>query len=299
MVAKRVCTTERSSAKSSTTASSAACGDRRVRDGGDRDRARPVRAHPARAPTSVVVPERDSASDDVVRRRGGHLGGGERVGAPVPAALAQRRLGLAPCTSEVPQPMTQADVARLRQDARQAGARAGRAPQSVGCAADLFGRDAHFCTYIGRIAQKQALIARYESPRDARAERFGRILELLARDGTVTVVELAGDLGVSEATVRRDLQAARRAAAARALARRRRRPRHRARAAGPLPHRPQRREAADRARGGRAGGGRRAGRAHRRHHDDRGGARARRAPAASPSSPTRSTSRSSWRCAPT
>lgn len=39
-----------------------------------------------------------------------------------------------------------------------------------------------------------------------RADRFGRILELLARDGSVSVVALAGDLGVSEATVRRDLQ---------------------------------------------------------------------------------------------
>jgi DeoR family transcriptional regulator of aga operon len=39
-----------------------------------------------------------------------------------------------------------------------------------------------------------------------RADRFGRILELLARDGSVSVAALAGDLGVSEATVRRDLQ---------------------------------------------------------------------------------------------
>jgi DeoR family transcriptional regulator of aga operon len=36
---------------------------------------------------------------------------------------------------------------------------------------------------------------------------LGRILELLARDGTVTVPALAGELGVSEATIRRDLQA--------------------------------------------------------------------------------------------
>jgi DeoR family transcriptional regulator, aga operon transcriptional repressor len=41
----------------------------------------------------------------------------------------------------------------------------------------------------------------------SKTERLGRILELLARDGTVTVPELATELGVSEATVRRDLQA--------------------------------------------------------------------------------------------
>jgi DeoR family transcriptional regulator, aga operon transcriptional repressor len=41
----------------------------------------------------------------------------------------------------------------------------------------------------------------------SKTERLGRILELLARDGTVTVSVLAGELGVSEATVRRDLQA--------------------------------------------------------------------------------------------
>jgi DeoR family transcriptional regulator of aga operon len=41
----------------------------------------------------------------------------------------------------------------------------------------------------------------------SRTDRFGRILELLARDGTVTVSVLADALGVSEATVRRDLQA--------------------------------------------------------------------------------------------
>jgi DeoR family transcriptional regulator of aga operon len=43
--------------------------------------------------------------------------------------------------------------------------------------------------------------------RVSKTERFGRVLELLARDGTVTVADLAGELGVSEATVRRDLQA--------------------------------------------------------------------------------------------
>jgi DeoR family transcriptional regulator, aga operon transcriptional repressor len=41
----------------------------------------------------------------------------------------------------------------------------------------------------------------------SKTERFGRILELLAHDGTVTVAALAGELGVSEATIRRDLQA--------------------------------------------------------------------------------------------
>ena len=41
----------------------------------------------------------------------------------------------------------------------------------------------------------------------SKTERLGRILELLARDGTVTVSVLAEELGVSEATVRRDLQA--------------------------------------------------------------------------------------------
>jgi DeoR family transcriptional regulator of aga operon len=41
----------------------------------------------------------------------------------------------------------------------------------------------------------------------SKTERLGRILELLARDGTVTVPALAGELGVSEATIRRDLQA--------------------------------------------------------------------------------------------
>jgi DeoR family transcriptional regulator of aga operon len=41
----------------------------------------------------------------------------------------------------------------------------------------------------------------------SKTERFGRILELLARDGTVTVAALAAELGVSDATVRRDLQA--------------------------------------------------------------------------------------------
>jgi DeoR family transcriptional regulator of aga operon len=41
----------------------------------------------------------------------------------------------------------------------------------------------------------------------SKTERFGRILELLARDGTVSVAALATELGVSDATVRRDLQA--------------------------------------------------------------------------------------------
>jgi DeoR family transcriptional regulator, aga operon transcriptional repressor len=41
----------------------------------------------------------------------------------------------------------------------------------------------------------------------SKTERLGRILELLARDGTVAVSDLALELAVSEATVRRDLQA--------------------------------------------------------------------------------------------
>lgn len=40
-----------------------------------------------------------------------------------------------------------------------------------------------------------------------KADRFGRVLELLSEDGTVGVAELAIELGVSEATIRRDLQA--------------------------------------------------------------------------------------------
>jgi DeoR family transcriptional regulator, aga operon transcriptional repressor len=41
----------------------------------------------------------------------------------------------------------------------------------------------------------------------SKTERLGRILELLGRDGTVAVGDLAAELGVSDATVRRDLQA--------------------------------------------------------------------------------------------
>jgi DeoR family transcriptional regulator, aga operon transcriptional repressor len=40
-----------------------------------------------------------------------------------------------------------------------------------------------------------------------RADRFGRILGLLSENGSVDVAELALDLGVSEATIRRDLAA--------------------------------------------------------------------------------------------
>jgi DeoR family transcriptional regulator, aga operon transcriptional repressor len=40
-----------------------------------------------------------------------------------------------------------------------------------------------------------------------KADRFGRILERLAQDGSVAVAELAAELGVSQATVRRDLHA--------------------------------------------------------------------------------------------
>lgn len=39
-----------------------------------------------------------------------------------------------------------------------------------------------------------------------KADRFGRILEILSQDGSVAVADLAHQLGVSEATVRRDLQ---------------------------------------------------------------------------------------------
>ncbi|WP_091342176.1 DeoR/GlpR family DNA-binding transcription regulator [Micromonospora rhizosphaerae] len=40
-----------------------------------------------------------------------------------------------------------------------------------------------------------------------RADRFGRILQMLGEKGSVDVADLALDLGVSEATVRRDLRA--------------------------------------------------------------------------------------------
>ena len=40
-----------------------------------------------------------------------------------------------------------------------------------------------------------------------KADRFGRILERLAASGSVGVTDLARELGVSEATVRRDLRA--------------------------------------------------------------------------------------------
>lgn len=51
---------------------------------------------------------------------------------------------------------------------------------------------AHSCRYSGGVR---------------RAERLNRILDRVAVDGAVAVADLAGDLGVSEATVRRDLQA--------------------------------------------------------------------------------------------
>jgi DeoR family transcriptional regulator of aga operon len=43
--------------------------------------------------------------------------------------------------------------------------------------------------------------------RKRKADRFGHILKLLSENGSVDVSELAVELGVSEATVRRDLQA--------------------------------------------------------------------------------------------
>ena len=43
--------------------------------------------------------------------------------------------------------------------------------------------------------------------RRRKADRFGRILQLLSEHGSVDVADLAGRLGVSEATIRRDLQA--------------------------------------------------------------------------------------------
>jgi DeoR family transcriptional regulator of aga operon len=43
--------------------------------------------------------------------------------------------------------------------------------------------------------------------RKRKADRFGRILTLLSENGSVDVADLAVELGVSEATVRRDLQA--------------------------------------------------------------------------------------------
>jgi DeoR family transcriptional regulator of aga operon len=45
------------------------------------------------------------------------------------------------------------------------------------------------------------------STRVRKADRFGRILERLAASGSVGVADLARELGVSEATVRRDLRA--------------------------------------------------------------------------------------------
>src|SRR4051812_38943222 len=39
-----------------------------------------------------------------------------------------------------------------------------------------------------------------------KAERLNRILDRVAADGSVSVAELTGGLGVSEATIRRDLQ---------------------------------------------------------------------------------------------
>ena len=91
MVAKRVWTTEVSSAKSSTISelASAAAGPSPTAvistEGVDVARSSAV--------ISVVVPDRESAGDAVVLAGGGDLGRGDRVaGDPVPGRLAQRRV---------------------------------------------------------------------------------------------------------------------------------------------------------------------------------------------------------------
>jgi DeoR family transcriptional regulator of aga operon len=58
---------------------------------------------------------------------------------------------------------------------------------------------------VQTLRSKQLLLG-YGAHIVSRADRFGRILELLARDGSVSVGGLAAELGVSAATVRRDLQ---------------------------------------------------------------------------------------------
>jgi DeoR family transcriptional regulator of aga operon len=84
-------------------------------------------------------------------------------------------------------------------------------------------------------------------------ERLSLILERLSQTGSVGVSGIAAELGVSTASVRRDLAASRRTAPAVAHPRRRRRQCDRLRAAAALPQRqPHRREAAHRRRGGRA-----------------------------------------------
>src|SRR5215213_7713554 len=59
--------------------------------------------------------------------------------------------------------------------------------------------------YVQTLRSKHLLLG-YGAQIVSRTDRFGRILELLARDGSVSVGALATDLAVSEATVRRDLQ---------------------------------------------------------------------------------------------
>jgi DeoR family transcriptional regulator of aga operon len=59
----------------------------------------------------------------------------------------------------------------------------------------------------GLLAEEGAPAEPTSIRRVRKADRFGRILELLSKDGSVGVAELAEELGVSEATVRRDLQA--------------------------------------------------------------------------------------------
>jgi DeoR family transcriptional regulator of aga operon len=95
----------------------------------------------------------------------------------------------------------------------QRGVRLGHEPRSA--ATDdgdvLAGRgqypgNAHFCTYIGQTLRIKQHLLGYGARTVSRTDRFGRILELLARDRSVDVGDLAVDLGVSEATVRRDLQ---------------------------------------------------------------------------------------------
>ena len=108
---------------------------------------------------------------------------------------------------DVPQPMTQTSWPAAGSTPSSSAASSAARAHSDRLTADLLRSDAHFCTYNGPNAQKQATRARIwctdreqnrslrPHPRAARARRVGR-----------TSATLAGDLGVSEATVRRDLQ---------------------------------------------------------------------------------------------
>src|SRR6187200_1791816 len=103
---------------------------------------------------------------------------------------------------EVPQPITQADSPGSGSTPASSAARS----QSAGWV-----RISSVVTLISARIQGQSCRSKhwllgYGAHIVTRADRFGRILELLARDGSVSVVALAGELGVSEATVRRDLQ---------------------------------------------------------------------------------------------